>query len=358
MPRRITITNQADTYIEPGVEAVAAPVFSVPAGYYTEAQTLEITTATEGAQIYYTLDGSTPTANSTLYEDPITLSETVTVNAIAMKEGMSNSVMTSAEYTFLTEWEQPTGTIHDTESRYVTSATTTGAVEDLNYTLSSKPSTVFIDTQSAFTVEAGQEFTLRVQCTEQMIWCHAVLFADWNRDFDFDDEGEMITKVGIDSYEDTDQTLSANGNTMMKDFSVNITVPAEAKVAETRLRIQFSDAWHNKSAHEHTAMDNIDKGGCYDFVMNIEPSSDLPSGIDGDRTAHTMVYPTLFTEGITLFAIGNGEARIFDLAGRLLSRVEVSEGENYIEGTTLPAGSLIMVVTTDEGTKSFRVVKK
>lgn len=352
------LTDHADTYVAPGVAAVAAPVFSVPAGYYTEAQTLEITTATEGAQIYYTLDGSTPTANSTLYEDPITLSETVTVNAIAMKEGMSNSVMTSAEYTFLTEWEHPTGTIHDTESRYVTSATTTGAVEDLNYTLSSKPSTVFIDTQSAFTVEAGQEFTLRVQCTEQMIWCHAVLFADWNRDFDFDDEGEMITKVGIDSYEDTDQTLSANGNTMMKDFSVNITVPAEAKVAETRLRIQFSDAWHNKSAHEHTAMDNIDKGGCYDFVMNIEPSSDLPSGIDGDRTAHTMVYPTLFTEGITLFAIGNGEARIFDLAGRLLSRVEVSEGENYIEGTTLPAGSLIMVVTTDEGTKSFRVVKK
>ena len=352
------LTNQADTYIEPGVEAVAAPVFSVPAGYYTEAQTLEITTATEGAQIYYTLDGSTPTANSMLYEDPITLSETVTVNAIAMKEGMSNSVMTSAEYTFLTEWEHPTGTIHDTESRYVTSATTTGAVEDLNYTLSSKPSTVFIDTQSAFTVEAGQEFTLRVQCTEQMIWCHAVLFADWNRDFDFDDEGEMITKVGIDSYEDTDQTLSANGNTMMKDFSVNITVPAEAKVAETRLRIQFSDAWHNKSAHEHTAMDNIDKGGCYDFVMNIEPSSDLPSGIDGNRAAHTMVYPTLFNEGVTLFATGNGEARFFDLAGRLLSRVEVSEGENYIEGTTLPAGSLIMVVTTDEGTKSFRVVKK
>lgn len=352
------LTDHADTYVAPGVEAVAAPVFSVPAGHYTEAQTLEITTATEGAQIYYTLDGTTPTTESTLYEGPITLDQTVTVKAIAVKEGMSNSVMTSAEYTFLTEWEHPTGTIHDTESRYVTSATTTGAVEDLNYTLSSKPSTVFIDTQSAFTVEAGQEFTLRVQCTEQMIWCHAVLFADWNRDFDFDDEGEMITKVGIDSYEDTDQTLSANGNTMMKDFSVNITVPAEAKVAETRLRIQFSDAWHNKSAHEHTAMDNIDKGGCYDFVMNIDPSSDLPSGIDGNRAAHTMVYPTLFNEGVTLFATGNGEARFFDLAGRLLSRVEVSEGENYIDATALPAGSLIMVVTTDEGTKSFRVVKK
>lgn len=352
------LTDHADTYVAPGVEAVAAPVFSVPAGHYTEAQTLEITTATEEAQIYYTLDGTTPTASSTLYEGPITLDQTVTVKAIAMKEGMSNSVMTSAEYTFLTDWEQPTGTIHEGEDRYVTSATTTDAVEDLNYTLSSKPSTVFIDTQSAFTVEAGQTFTLRVQCTAQMIWCHAVLFADWNRDFDFDDEGEMIKRVGKEPFEDS--SLNANGNTMMKDFSVEIAVPADAKVAETRLRIQFTDAWHKKGeqGHTHTAMDNIDKGGCYDFVMNIEPSSDLPSGIDGDRTAHTMVYPTLVTEGVTLFATGDGEARIFDLAGRLLSRVEVSEGENYIDATSLPAGCLIMVVATDEGTKSFRVVKK
>ena len=352
------LTDHADTYVAPGVEAVAAPVFSVPAGHYTEAQTLEITTATEEAQIYYTLDGTTPTASSTLYEGPITLDQTVTVKAIAMKEGMSNSVMTSAEYTFLTDWEQPTGTIHEDEDRYVTSATTTDAVEDLNYTLSSKPSTVFIDTQSAFTVEAGQTFTLRVQCTAQMIWCHAVLFADWNRDFDFDDEGEMIKRVGKEPFEDS--SLNANGNTMMKDFSVEIAVPADAKVAETRLRIQFTDAWHKKDeqGHTHTAMDNIDKGGCYDFVMNIEPSSDLPSGIDGDRTAHTMVYPTLVTEGVTLFATCDGEARIFDLAGRLLSRVEVSEGENYIDATSLPAGCLIMVVATDEGTKSFRVVKK
>lgn len=149
------LTDNADTYTEPsGMEAVATPVFSLESGYYTEEQTLTIATETEDAQIYYTLDDTTPTTESTLYEGPITLNETVTVKAIAVKEGMSNSVMASATYTFLSGWEQPTGTIHATEDRYVTSGTTTDAVENLDYTQSSKPSTVFIDTQAPFTVEA------------------------------------------------------------------------------------------------------------------------------------------------------------------------------------------------------------
>lgn len=440
------LTDNADTYTEPsGMEAVATPVFSLESGYYTEEQTLTITTETEDAQIYYTLDDTTPTTESTLYEGPITLNETVTVKAIAVKEGMSNSVMASATYTFLSGWEQPTGTIHATENRYVTSATTTDAVENLNYTQSSKPSTVFIDTQAPFTVEAGQTFSLRVQCTTAMIWCHAVLFADWNRDYDFNDEGEMIERVGKEPFEDSN--LSSNGNTMMKDFSVDITVPADAKIAETRLRIQFTDAWHKKDeqGHTHTAMDAIDKGGCYDFVMNIvEPApvdlavltlnspangtievryagedallnnndeiivgeqveitlipdenyqvaslmvnsvdrtadvvdnkltvdvpaesldieaefEDIPSAIDGNRAAQMTVYPTMFTSEINLNSTAAGEACVYDLAGRLLKRVAVSEGENRIEANTLPAGSMILVVTTDEGSKSFRVVKK
>lgn len=36
-----------------------------------------------GSEIHYTLDGSVPTAKSTLYEGPITLSETTVVKAIA-----------------------------------------------------------------------------------------------------------------------------------------------------------------------------------------------------------------------------------------------------------------------------------
>jgi len=49
-------------------------------------------TEPEGARVYYTTDGSTPTSGSTLYTEPFTLSATTTVKAIAIKDEVSSSV--------------------------------------------------------------------------------------------------------------------------------------------------------------------------------------------------------------------------------------------------------------------------
>jgi len=57
-----------------------------------------ITTATSGATIRYTVDGSTPTASSTLYTGPISVPSTRTVNAIGIKAGLANSAVASALY--------------------------------------------------------------------------------------------------------------------------------------------------------------------------------------------------------------------------------------------------------------------
>ena len=48
--------------------------------------------AEQGAEIRYTTDGSTPTAESTLYSEAFTLSDTATVKAIAIKDGQSSEV--------------------------------------------------------------------------------------------------------------------------------------------------------------------------------------------------------------------------------------------------------------------------
>ena len=47
-----------------------------------------------GAAIHYTTDGSAPTAESTLYSEAFTLTETTTVKAIAIKDGQSSEVAT------------------------------------------------------------------------------------------------------------------------------------------------------------------------------------------------------------------------------------------------------------------------
>ena len=82
------------------VVAVEKPVFSVEAGSFTEAQSVEITCATEGATIYYTTDGSEPTAESTEYTGAIAISETTTLKAIAIK-GEDQSIVAEATYMIL-----------------------------------------------------------------------------------------------------------------------------------------------------------------------------------------------------------------------------------------------------------------
>ena len=77
--------------------SVSAPVF---AGETQFEESTEVSMSAEaGATIHYTLDGSTPTASTgTVYSGPVTLTETTTVKAIAVKDGVSSSV-TSRVYT-------------------------------------------------------------------------------------------------------------------------------------------------------------------------------------------------------------------------------------------------------------------
>lgn len=94
-------SNQTDIqlYKETGANpSCSAPTFTPAAGIYTSAQTVTITTATDGASIYYTTDGTTPTKASTQYTGAITVSETTTIKAIAAKEGMDNSTVAEATY--------------------------------------------------------------------------------------------------------------------------------------------------------------------------------------------------------------------------------------------------------------------
>ena len=78
---------------------VHAPVISLASGTYTGTQEVTITCATPGAAIYYTTDGSEPSANNgTLYDgNAISISESVTLKAVAVSNGVTSSVA-SAEY--------------------------------------------------------------------------------------------------------------------------------------------------------------------------------------------------------------------------------------------------------------------
>ncbi|MDE5703801.1 MAG: chitobiase/beta-hexosaminidase C-terminal domain-containing protein, partial [Bacteroidales bacterium] len=90
-------TTGGDEPIVP--DTVAVPTFSVPAGEVEKGTKVAIACATEGAKIYYTVDGSEPTAQSTEYKEAIVINEALTLKAIAVKEEMADSKVATAVYT-------------------------------------------------------------------------------------------------------------------------------------------------------------------------------------------------------------------------------------------------------------------
>ena len=71
-------------------ETVAAPTISGETPF--DESTLATISGPDGAEIRYTVDGSTPTAESSLYSEALTLTGTVLVKAIAIKNGVSSEV--------------------------------------------------------------------------------------------------------------------------------------------------------------------------------------------------------------------------------------------------------------------------
>lgn len=85
----------------PVVETVATPVISAGSTTFNEGESLFVTieTETEGAEIYYTIDGSDPVENGNLYEGEIELTETAIVKAVAMLANWNNSAVADAVFT-------------------------------------------------------------------------------------------------------------------------------------------------------------------------------------------------------------------------------------------------------------------
>ena len=83
----------------------ATPQFSPAPGTYTASQSVTLSDATSGAQLYYTTDGSTPSVSSTRYTAPIAVTGNLTIKTLAVASGLTNSSVATAAYSI-----QPAGT--------------------------------------------------------------------------------------------------------------------------------------------------------------------------------------------------------------------------------------------------------
>jgi hypothetical protein len=74
----------------------STPSISPGTGTYTGTQQVTISDATQGSTIYYTTDGTAPTASSTAYTSALSITASSTVQAIAVLGGVSSAVASSA----------------------------------------------------------------------------------------------------------------------------------------------------------------------------------------------------------------------------------------------------------------------
>jgi sugar lactone lactonase YvrE len=116
-PQGVTVDGAGNLYISdssesrireatvagpPPTAVAAAPVFSVPAGTYVGTQTVTLTDSTPGAAIYLTMDGSTPSTLSPMYNGPIGVTGAATIQAVAVAPGYLASTLVTAAYTITT----------------------------------------------------------------------------------------------------------------------------------------------------------------------------------------------------------------------------------------------------------------
>jgi hypothetical protein len=86
-----------------------APILSPAPGTYSPSQTVTLSDTNPAATIYYTLDGTTPTTSSPVYNNtPILVTATTTIQAIAAVSGYNNSAVAGGTYTILPQATAPT----------------------------------------------------------------------------------------------------------------------------------------------------------------------------------------------------------------------------------------------------------
>lgn len=217
---------------------VGAPTVNPVAGTYTEHQTVVLTTTTDGATIYYTTDGTTPSkTNGTKYTTPITVSgeagqsvET-TIKAIAIKDGMQDSSVEIFVYTI--NLPMPKHTITATAGANG-SITPNGAVE------------VTEGESKTFTITADEGYeidTLKVDgadVTVETSYIFTNVTADHTIAVTFKQKEtpkpEPVDYEIIDG-EDETWTLDSDGNLTIKgngDFSKFVGVKVDGNLLDTK----------------------------------------------------------------------------------------------------------------------------
>lgn len=348
------LTDGQDVYTAPGgQERVEAPVFSPEDGTVfvsQESATITITTATDGASIYYTTDGTEPSAdNGTLYTDEgITITEDCTIKAIAVADGMTDSRVISATY----EFREPAYCTLDGNAsltyRYLSTITMTGGTESFSITNieSSGSRPAYHDfTDQILKASAGAEIQPKITWTGE--WMHGFMYIDYDGDksftYEINDDGTPAEGSEIVSYtyyreEDDNQAgFNSKGGTTTANSKLD-NVPSFVLPNDLQpgtYRIRFKIDWNNLDPCGDPEI--LGNGGCIvDFTLQIEASEYVVTVASNDEEMGIAYIGTVGTTSVTTTSDGTETLTLtampavgYEFVGWYLGNAQVSTEAEY-----------------------------
>ncbi len=240
-------------------------------------------TYTAGAQLARsntataTIEGTTP---KTVIATGLNNSE-ININVGDASETLAGVIITALEIDYVeeaqatTEYSTPTGTTYT--NNYLTSITTTGGDTNIGYSANAHPGQKLVVVPGKVQLEKGKSFTMSLIAKslgagsssitrEDMRYCHASLFTDFDQDFTFE-------ASPVQTWGNKPPTNNVYGNyDYVMNITHTITVPDDAPTGESHIRMIYTSAWNNWPANG-TA--ELDKGIVYDIVVEVVEKVDI-----------------------------------------------------------------------------------
>ncbi|MDR0763364.1 MAG: chitobiase/beta-hexosaminidase C-terminal domain-containing protein, partial [Bacteroidales bacterium] len=330
-------------------KAVATPVINPSDSVFPDSVFVTISTPTSGADIYYTIDGSTPTSSSLLYSGGFYVSTTTTVKAIATKSGEKNSDIAIALYTkrqVATPEIEPYRIELFMDSLLITISTATPDAE-IYYTVDgSAPTTSSL-------LYGGSGFYINSTKTIKAIGVKE----------GFDNSGIVVatyskSKVNIPVINPSERnfidSLLITISTTTPDAEIYYTVDGSAPTTSSFL--YDSSGFYINSTKTIKAIGV--KGGYENSDVVSATFTKSPSSANENlsNAISVKVYPNPVTDFITVESPANSTLLLYNSVGVLV--YQGVGGNRKLPVASMPSGVYTLKVVSDKGVATQKIVKK
>ena len=223
-------------------------------------------------------------------------------------------------------------------NNFLTSATSSGADEDISYSATSHPGSTYVLVPGVIRVTPGTSFTLNLVANslgsgssytvrEDLRYCHASMFTD------FDVDGEFGSYVKTWGNKPPQHNVYGNYDECM-NITATVTIPEDAPLCRSHVRVIYTNAWGD---YPSACTTSLDKGIAYDFAVQVY---DPMSGVENSEINNVEAYAS---EGVIYINNYNGVVKVVNIAGQIVKEAFVNDNAQ------IKVGKGIFFVVTNEG---------